>query len=129
MTENLTVGQEVRAPTSCDYGSDREYGWCEQPAKFTVRGDGTEGTPCPRHLAWTVAWLTDGDVTPSVEAMGAIGLHDIASFRENAGTIAAGHVTRVWDKPARDPYVTISSEGRTFTRLSSQVTVTRKAGQ
>jgi hypothetical protein len=38
-----------------------------------------------------------------------------------------GHVTRVWGKPARDPYVTILSEGRTFVRISSAVTVTRKA--
>lgn len=54
-------------------------------------------------------------------------LNDIVSFRENAETTAAGHVTRVWDKPAGDPYVTISSEGRTFVRLQSEVTVTRKA--
>jgi hypothetical protein len=59
----------------------------------------------------------------------AITLHDIVSFRENDETPAAGHVTRVWDTPARDPYVTISSEGRTFVRLSSQVVVTQRAAQ
>lgn len=59
--------------------------------------------------------------------MTAIALHDIVRFRENADTPAAGHVTRVWDRPASDPYLTISSEGRTFTRPSSEVTVTRKA--
>jgi len=61
--------------------------------------------------------------------MTGITLHDIVTFRENADTTAAGHVTRVWARPARDPYVTISSEGRTFVRLQSQVTVTRKAAQ
>lgn len=57
----------------------------------------------------------------------AIELHDVVQFRENEATLGAGHVARVWDKPERDPYVTISSEGRTFVRLSSVVTVTRKA--
>lgn len=59
--------------------------------------------------------------------MTAISLHDIVSFRENAETPAAGHVTRVWGKPASDPYVTISSEGRVFVRCQSAVTVIRKA--
>jgi hypothetical protein len=59
--------------------------------------------------------------------MTAITLHDVVTFRENPDTPAAGHVTRVWGKPAGDPYVTISSEGRTFVRLQSQVAVTREA--
>lgn len=59
--------------------------------------------------------------------MTTIQLHDIVQFRENEATLAAGHITRVWTKPARDPYVTISSEGRTFVRFASAVTVTRKA--
>ena len=61
--------------------------------------------------------------------MTAIQLRDIVRFRENETTTSAGHITRVWTKPARDPYVTISSEGRMFVRLSSAVTVTRKADQ
>ena len=61
--------------------------------------------------------------------MTAIQLRDIVQFRENETTTSAGHIARVWDKPRRDPYVTISSEGRTFVRLSSAVTVTRKADQ
>jgi len=48
---------------------------------------------------------------------------DIVQFRENETTTAQGHITRVWGKPARDPYVTIASEGRTFVRCSSAVTV------
>lgn len=59
--------------------------------------------------------------------MATIELHDIVQFRENAETTGAGHVARVWDKPAADPYVTIRSEGRTFVRCSSAVIVTRKA--
>ena len=59
--------------------------------------------------------------------MTAIQLHDIVQFRENETTLGAGHISRVWDRPARDPYVTISSEGRTFVRFASAVTVTRKA--
>lgn len=47
---------------------------------------------------------------------------DIVRFRENADTISAGHITRVWAKPAGDPYVSIKSEGRTFVRCSSAVT-------
>ena len=61
--------------------------------------------------------------------MSTIELHDVVQFRENETTTSAGHITRVWTKPARDPYVTISSEGRPFVRLSSAVTVTRKADQ
>jgi hypothetical protein len=56
--------------------------------------------------------------------MTTIKAHDIVSFRENAETTSAGHVTRVWDKPPADPYVTIRSEGRTFVRCSSAVAVT-----
>lgn len=56
-----------------------------------------------------------------------IQLHDIVQFRENEATAGAGHIARVWDKPVGDPYVTIRSEGRTFVRCSSAVTVTRKA--
>jgi hypothetical protein len=54
---------------------------------------------------------------------------DEVRFRENESAATAGHVTRVWDKPERDPYVTIKSEGRTFVRCSSAVTVTQKAVQ
>jgi hypothetical protein len=59
--------------------------------------------------------------------MTSIKLHDIVRFRENETTTSAGHIARVWDKPKADPYVTISSEGRTFVRFASAVTVTRKA--
>ena len=33
---------------------------------------------------------------------------------------ATGKVTRVWNKPAKDPYVTVKTDdGRTFVRCSS----------
>lgn len=49
---------------------------------------------------------------------------DIVTFAPRAGESAEGIVTRVWDKPAADPYVTVRTtedEGRTFTRCSSAV--------
>ena len=53
----------------------------------------------------------------------------IVRFRENETITAAGYITRVWAKPAGNPYVTISSEGRTFVRFYSAVTVIRGAEQ
>lgn len=47
----------------------------------------------------------------------------IVRFRENETTTAAGYITRVWAGKSGGPYVTISSEGRTFVRLSSRVTI------
>jgi hypothetical protein len=49
---------------------------------------------------------------------------DLVTFSPRAGESAEGIVTRVWDKPAADPYVTLRTtedEGRTFTRCSSVV--------
>jgi hypothetical protein len=47
------------------------------------------------------------------------------TFRQGdtGNTILTGTITRVWEKPAADPYVTIlASGGRTFIRCSSHVT-------
>lgn len=55
--------------------------------------------------------------------------HDIVRFHENATTVSTGHVTRVWDKPEGNPYVTVVSEGRTFVRPSSEVGVVRSAAE
>jgi hypothetical protein len=49
---------------------------------------------------------------------------DLVTFAPRAGESAEGIITRVWDKPADDPYVTIRTtedQGRTFTRCSSAV--------
>jgi hypothetical protein len=49
---------------------------------------------------------------------------DLVTFSPRAGESAEGIITRVWDKPASDPYVTLRTtedEGRTFTRCSSVV--------
>lgn len=49
-------------------------------------------------------------------------VNDIVTFAPRAGETAEGIVTRVWDKPASDPYVTVRTtedEGRTFVRCSS----------
>lgn len=48
----------------------------------------------------------------------------VVEFHENAGTVSEGVITRVWDKPAKDPYVTIvttEDHGRTFVRCASAV--------
>jgi hypothetical protein len=54
---------------------------------------------------------------------------DLVRFRENEDTPAHGIITRIWNKPVNDPYVTIeanreygSQRGRTFVRCSSRVT-------
>jgi hypothetical protein len=49
---------------------------------------------------------------------------DLVTFSPRAGESAEGVITRVWDKPASDPYITVCTtgdEGRTFTRCSSAV--------
>jgi hypothetical protein len=49
---------------------------------------------------------------------------DLVTFAPRAGESAEGIITRVWDKPAADPYVTLRTtgdQGRTFTRCSSAV--------
>lgn len=51
-------------------------------------------------------------------------VNDIVIFSPRAGESAEGIVTRVWDKPASDPYVTVRTTedaGRTFTRCQSAV--------
>jgi hypothetical protein len=52
-------------------------------------------------------------------------VNDIVTFSPRAGESAEGIVTRVWDKPASDPYVTVQTTGedmsRTFTRFASAV--------
>lgn len=51
-------------------------------------------------------------------------VNDIVTFSPRFGESAEGIVTRVWDKPVSDPYVTIRTiedEGRTFVRCSSVV--------
>ena len=45
------------------------------------------------------------------------------AFRENADTVAQGEITRVWDKPRNNPYVSIKTgDKRMFVRFSSEVT-------
>jgi hypothetical protein len=47
---------------------------------------------------------------------------DRVSFKASADTILEGVISRVWNKPATDPYVTVKSDdGRTFVRCSSTV--------
>lgn len=50
-------------------------------------------------------------------------VNDIVTFSPRAGESAEGIVTRVWDKPASDPYVTIRTtedeSPRTFVRCAS----------
>lgn len=54
-------------------------------------------------------------------------VNDIVIFSPRAGETAEGIVTRVWDKPASDPYVTIRTtggddwvnDGQTFVRFAS----------
>lgn len=47
---------------------------------------------------------------------------DRVSFRQNELATLEGIITRVWDKPASDPYVTVKSDdGRMFVRCSSSV--------
>jgi hypothetical protein len=49
---------------------------------------------------------------------------DIVLFFAAPGELVEGVITRVWDKPVYNPYVTIRTtgdEGRTFTRSSSVV--------
>lgn len=51
-------------------------------------------------------------------------VNDIVIFSPRQGETAEGIVTRVWDKPASDPYVTIKMTGKlvqTFVRCSSEV--------
>lgn len=55
-------------------------------------------------------------------------VNDIVIFSPRAGETAEGIVTRVWDKPERDRFVTLKTTGKyvqTFVRCSSEV---RKAG-
>lgn len=49
-------------------------------------------------------------------------VNDIVTFSPRFGESAEGIVTRVWDKPAGDPYVTVRTTEdmpRTFTRFAS----------
>jgi hypothetical protein len=47
---------------------------------------------------------------------------DIVMFYPRAGEMEYGIVTRMWDKPVSNPYVTIrTDDGRTFVRCSSAV--------
>jgi hypothetical protein len=46
-------------------------------------------------------------------------------FDDGRGNTLTGVITRVWDKPAKDPYVTVvtsfEDRPRTFVRMSSRV--------
>jgi len=49
---------------------------------------------------------------------------DVVSFPVRPGVVDCGFITRVWDKPAADPYVTIRTDAaspQTFVRAVSQV--------
>lgn len=68
--------------TLCDWGSDRESGWCGQPSDYTVSQAGPDGPAeaesCAAHLNQTVAELTDSDgiapaVTPRPDQQGGQG--------------------------------------------------------
>jgi hypothetical protein len=47
-------------------------------------------------------------------------LSDRVKIDDGRGAKLTGTVTRVWNKPAKDPYVTVrTDDGRTFVRCSS----------
>jgi hypothetical protein len=74
-----------------------------------------------RHYGEYVARRVRNDRLPADDGLKA---GNLVTFAPRAGESAEGIVTRVWDKPAYDPYVTIRTtedEGRTFTRCSSAV--------
>lgn len=52
-------------------------------------------------------------------------------FDDGRGNTLTGVITRVWNKPARDPYVTVvtsfEDKPRTFVRMSSRVQRTSRA--
>lgn len=56
-------------------------------------------------------------------------VNDIVTFAPRAGESAEGIVTRVWGKPASDPYVTVRTTGddspRTFVRFASALALAR----
>lgn len=59
-------------------------------------------------------------------------VNDIVIFSPRQGETAEGIITRVWDKPASDPFVTIKTgdggPSRTFVRCSSEVIIAPGAG-
>lgn len=53
-------------------------------------------------------------------------VHDLAVFAIRPGTLTLGTVSRVWDRPAADPYVTLRTcdqRPATFVRSVSTITV------
>jgi len=53
---------------------------------------------------------------------------DRVAFRENESTVTEGTVTRVWDKPKNNPYITIvTDDNRAFVRFRTLVKMLPKA--